>query len=122
MAEDRALRKRQRAFRRGIIAEYWAAAYLMMKGYRIQAMRFRAKTGEIDIIARKKELIAFVEVKARRSEADALFAVGRKSQHRIHSASLIWISKQKDAADLSWRYDIVAVMPWRIPVHYEGAF
>ena len=122
MVEGAKLRRRQRAFRRGIIAEYWAAAYLVMKGYRIQAMRFRAKSGEIDIIARKKELIVFVEVKARRNEDDARFAVGRKSQLRIYSASRIWIAKQKDASGLSWRYDIIAVVPWRMPVHYEGAF
>jgi hypothetical protein len=49
-----------------IVSEYLAAAILMLKGYRIVALRYRTRLGEIDIIARKGDLAVFVEVKARR--------------------------------------------------------
>jgi putative endonuclease len=52
------------AFRTGLSAEGRAAAYLMLKGYRILARRFRTPYGEIDIVARRRNLLAFVEVKA----------------------------------------------------------
>jgi putative endonuclease len=114
--------KRRRAFRLGILAEYIAAALLLTKGYRILTLRYRTKSGEIDIVARKKDLIAFVEVKARRSKADAINAVGYETQRRIRAASELWLSKRSDFAQLSWRYDIVAVMPWQRPVHLPDAF
>ena len=57
--------ERVAAFRTGMSAESRAAAYLMAKGYRILAKRFRTPYGEIDIVARRRNLMAFVEVKAR---------------------------------------------------------
>lgn len=122
MAQDAPARKKRRAYRRGWLAEYRAAVFLLAKGYRILAMRYRCKAGEIDIIARKKDLVIFVEVKARRQEATAIDAVGADTQRRIHSASLIWLSKQAHAELLSLRYDIVAVLPWRLPRHFADAF
>lgn len=56
--------ERVAAFQTGISAESRAAAYLMAKGYRILAKRYRTPHGEIDIVARRRNLIAFVEVKA----------------------------------------------------------
>lgn len=110
------------AYRRGFIAEYRAALSLLLSGHRILAMRYKTKAGEIDIVARKKNLVVFVEVKARKSQNDALFAVGGEAQRRIQAASLIWLSKQKDAPQLSRRYDIIAVTPWRWPTHFEDVF
>src|SRR5882757_9209973 len=53
------------AFRTGLSAETRAAAFLMAKGYRILAKRFRTPYGEIDLVARRRNLVAFIEVKAR---------------------------------------------------------
>ena len=58
------------AFQTGLSAESRAAAYLMAKGYRILAKRFRSPYGEIDLVARKRSLLVFIEVKARASLAD----------------------------------------------------
>ena len=114
--------KKLAAYRRGFLAEYIAAFFLLLKGYHISAMRYRTKGGEVDIVARKGDLAIFVEVKARRSVDDALSAVGFPTQKRIEAASLHWLSRQKDAAKLSRRYDIVAVLPWRLPVHFQDVF
>ncbi len=75
MAVDARHVKRRRAEKRGHAAEYWAALYLMLKGYRILALRYRTPLGEIDLIARRKDVVAFIEVKARRSENGAVDAV-----------------------------------------------
>jgi len=113
---------RRKAFFRGHLSEYYAAIYLVFKGYRIRAMRFRSKSGEVDIIARKGDLVAFIEVKARRITGDAIFAVDPTSQRRIRNASLTWIARQPDAAILTYRYDIIAVTPWSRPQHFTDAF
>jgi putative endonuclease len=57
--------KRRRAWRRGRLAESMAAFLLRLKGFRILARGYKVPVGEIDIIARRGRLIAFVEVKAR---------------------------------------------------------
>ena len=72
--------ERVAAFRTGLSAESRAAAFLMAKGYRILAKRFRTPYGEIDLVARKRNLIAFIEVKARASLDDAAYAVTPRQQ------------------------------------------
>lgn len=79
--------ERVAAFQTGISAESRAAAFLIAKGYRILARRFRTPHGEIDIVARRRNLIAFVEVKARASLDEAAFAVTPRQQQRIIDAA-----------------------------------
>ena len=122
MAPDPADIRKRKALRKGAIAEYRAALALILKGYRILAFRYRTKLGEIDIIARRGDLVVCVEVKARRDVDSAVFAVTGTAQHRIRAASGIWLSRQPDAHRLSLRYDIVAVLPWRLPKHFADAF
>jgi putative endonuclease len=114
--------KRQKAWRRGHISEYLAAVFLLLKGYRIVAIRHRTKLGEIDIIARKGDLAVFVEVKARRGEQEAIDAVSFSAQKRIRAASDLWLARQPDYALLSQRYDIVAILPGRWPRHFQDVF
>ncbi len=118
----RDMQARRKALRRGLLSEYLAAAYLLLRGYRIVAMRYRTRAGEIDIIARRGDLVCFVEVKARVSTEDSVFAVGSRTQMRIRNASLHWLQRQKDAGRLSYSYDIIAVRPWRWPRHFRDAF
>ena len=95
---------------------------LRLKGYRIIKMRYRTKQGEIDIIARKNDLVAMVEVKARKSVSEALDAVTHTAQRRIINAGDTWLAQQHDYAKLSIRYDIIAVVPGKWPYHAEGAW
>ena len=122
MAADGRTHKRRKAERRGHAAEYWAALYLLVKGYRILAIRYRTRLGEIDLIARKKDLLVMIEVKARPSGAVAVDAVGFHSQQRIRAAADLWLSRRKDAGRLSLRFDIIAVSPRRLPRHFIDAF
>jgi putative endonuclease len=120
-AEDKG-RRRRRAERYGRLSEFVAAAFLVVKGYRILALRYRTPMGEIDIIARKGDLVIFVEVKARARLVDAVDAVSIATQQRIRNASDLWLARRRDAHRLSQRYDIVTVQPWRLPVHFPDAF
>lgn len=113
---------RRRAHRRGHFAEWFAALALMAKGYRIVARRFKTKAGEVDLIARKGNLVALVEVKARADARTAVDAVTATAAKRIAAAGDIWLSRQRDATKLSIRHDIVAVVPRRWPRHFPGAF
>ena len=114
--------RRFRAYRKGHRGEWLAALALMLKGYRIVALRHRTKLGEIDLIARRGDLVAIVEVKTRPTLIQAMDAVGSEAQRRIEGAADLWLSRPRDAARLSIRFDIVAVLPRRWPVHVENAF
>ena len=109
----------EKAGRRG---ETLAALAYRLRGYRILETRFKTKLGEIDLIARKKNLILFVEVKARRTNEAALNSITRTAQRRIEAAGEWWLSKQMDFAKLSWRCDVVAVTPRRWPTHFENVW
>ncbi len=115
-------RGRLSAYRRGNRGEWLAALALAAKGYRIVARNYRTKLGEIDLIARRGDLVAIVEVKARPTLAEAMDAIGRQSARRIDGAADMWLSRQPDFARLSVRFDLVAVLPWRWPVHVENVF
>ncbi len=113
---------RRGAERRGRASEYIAAAYLLLKGYRILALRYRTRLGEVDIVAKKGDILAFVEVKARRHEQAGVDAVGYDSQRRIRAASDLWLAKHSEFAGFSQRYDILVVLPRRWPRHFPDAF
>jgi putative endonuclease len=115
-------KERVRAYRWGLSAEGVASLYLRLKGYRVLARRHKTPFGEIDLIVRRGGLIAFVEVKARAGHLDAIEAVGAKSRRRIIAAASHWGARYPEVADLSWRYDIVSIVPWRRPRHLVDAF
>ena len=88
MSERSATKARRKANLKGHFAEYIAAVYLMIKGYRIANLRYKTKSGEIDIIARNRDLAIFIEVKARADLQKGVDAVSYQSQTRIKNASL----------------------------------
>jgi putative endonuclease len=110
------------AFRTGISAESRAAAFLMAKGYRILAKRFRTRYGEIDIVARRRNLVAFVEVKARARLDDAAYAVTARQQARIIDAAQAWLTAHPEHADFELRFDAMLIAPRRLPRHLLAAF
>lgn len=115
-------RKRIRAERLGRWSEYRAALALLIKGYRIVALRYKTKAGEVDIIARRGDLVIFVEVKARKDLRAGVDSVSYTAERRIENAADHWLRRQSDATRLSLRHDIIVVRPWRWPTHFEGAF
>ena len=110
------------AFRTGVSAESRAAAFLMAKGYRILEKRFRTRYGEIDIVARRRNLVAFIEVKARASLEEAAYAVTARQQVRIVAAAQAWLMAHPEHADFDLRFDAVLIAPRRLPRHLLAAF
>ena len=115
------LSERQRREKLGRRAENLAALYLRLKGYRILSRRFKCKAGEIDIIARKKNLIIFIEVKARKSLAEARGSISASSKNRISHAANIFLAQAKNLQGLGVRFDAVFVLP-RFNVVHEKSF
>lgn len=110
------------AFRTGLSAESRAAAFLMAKGYRILARRFKTPYGEIDLVARRRSLIAFVEVKARANLDDAAWAVTPRQQQRIIDAAQAWLMAHPEHAELEMRFDAMLIAPKSLPRHLMAAF
>ncbi len=116
--------KRKRAYRAGIYAERLAALYLMAKGYRILASRFKTKVGEVDIIASNRRRIVFVEVKTRSavSTQDVLYTITPRQQVRIKRAADLWLAKNRVLGSKEIGFDIIILTPWSLPRHYKDAF
>src|ERR1043165_666331 len=114
--------ERVAAFRTGLSAEARAVAWLTAKGYRILARRFRSPYGEIDIVARRRNLLAFVEVKARATLDDAAWAVTPRQQARIITAPQAWLMTHPEHAEFELRFDAMLIAPKRLPRHLLAAF
>jgi len=114
--------ERQVAFAFGLSAESRAAAFLIAKGYRIVARRWRSPVGEIDIVARRRGVLVFVEVKARERLDDAAEAVIDRQQRRIIAAAQAWLAHHPDDVNSNIRFDVVLVAPKSLPRHIQGAF
>jgi len=114
--------ERQAAFRYGISAESRAAALLIAKGYRILARRWKTPVGEIDIVARRRRRLVFVEVKARDTFDEAAESVTPRNQRRVIAAAEAWLAAHPDDVLADMRFDVVLVAPGKLPRHIQAAF
>ena len=110
-------RDRRGAERRGRQAEWIAIWWLRIKGYSILETRLKLPVGEIDIIARRGKMLAFVEVKHRRRLETARSAVTSENWRRIAAAAALWTARHPQVSNLDWRYDLIAIVPGRWPTH-----
>lgn len=107
---------------RGLFTETKAAFYLRFKGYRILETRFKTSFGEIDIIARKGNMLVFVEVKLRKTEDAAAEAIHARNQGRIRDAALLYLQKHPEYSQMDMRFDALIMgraSPFR---HIEDAW
>jgi len=116
MTEGAATSRRRRAWRFGRAAEAVCANVLRLKGYRILAKDVRTPVGEIDIVARWGRVLAFIEVKARRS-ADGNDVIGPRQKRRILRAAEAFMSRRPALANLDVRFDVMLVTNWALPTH-----
>jgi putative endonuclease len=114
--------ERQVAFRTGISAESRSAAYMVAKGFRIIARRWRSPVGEIDIVARRRSLLVFVEVKARNNLDEAAESITLRQRGRIAAAAEAWLATYPDPSITDIRFDAILVAPGKMPRHIPGAF
>ena len=111
--------QRQKSWQKGIWAEKIAALWLRIQGYHIVARRFKTPVGEIDLIASRKEITVFVEVKARSNITAGLEAVSGHQQKRIAKAAQYYISRRETK---SIRFDVIVICPYRMPLHIKSAW
>lgn len=114
--------KRRAAEHGGRRAEWIAAWWLRLRGYRIFETRFRSGAGEIDLIAGRGRSLVFVEVKRRGSADEALRAVTVTARKRIARAADLWIARHPGFNGYDRRFDVIAVVPGRWPRHFRSVF
>jgi len=95
----------------GKTGEDLAVGFLRESGYKIIARNYKTRLGEIDIVAREKGVVCFVEVKTRSSDRFGLpqEAVLRSKQRQISKAALEFL-KNNDLLGQSARFDVVSVV------------
>lgn len=93
----------------GVWGEALAADYLRKKHYKIEAARFYSRFGEIDLIAKNRQFLVFVEVKLRKSSdfARAREYVNRPKQDRIRMTASIYLSQHPTS--LQPRFDVIEI-------------
>ena len=114
--------ERVAAFSLGLSAESRAAALLVAKGFRILARRWRSPAGELDIVARRRALLVFVEVKARASFDGAAESVTPQQRRRLIAAAEAWLATHPPDGIADMRFDVMLVVPGKFPRHLAGAF
>jgi putative endonuclease len=110
---------------KGAQGEDAAASYLESKGWNVLARNFRTRFGEIDIIARHGDQVAFVEVKSwtRVPREDLARSIGPRKRSRIARAARLFLGRRPDLADVHLRFDVVFLGgPESGIEHIAGAF
>lgn len=100
---------RQAAHRLGHAAEWRAVWRLRLAGYSVLARRYKTRLGEIDIVARRGDVLVFVEVKARRDLETAADALGGRQFGRVARAASLFVARHPRYAAHSLRFDAVLV-------------
>jgi putative endonuclease len=119
-AGDRLIERRKR-LRYGRWAELIACGLLLAKGYRILAHRHVTPYGEVDIIAARRDRVAFVEVKHRATPMDAEAALTPAQGDRIARAADYWLARHPTYLERQVGLDAVLVVPRRWPRHIPNA-
>jgi putative endonuclease len=114
--------ERVAAFRLGLSAESRAAMLLVAKGHRIAARRWKTPVGEIDIVARRRRELVFVEVKARDTLDAAAESLTERGKQRIVAAAEFWLASHPDDTECFIRFDVILVAPGKLPRHIVNAF
>lgn len=121
MSSERSVRG-ARARRSGRRSEWLCALWLMAKGYHLLGFRLRTGGGEIDLLAVRRGVVAVVEVKRRRTLAEALEAVSWAQRRRLASAARSIAGRRPDLANAPVRLDLIALAPGRLPRHIRDAW
>jgi putative endonuclease len=113
--------RRERAEKGGRRAEAIAAWWLRLKGWAILARRVRTPVGEVDLVARRGRIVAFVEVKARASAGEAALALDDYRLRRVAAAAEALAHRYARAGD-DLRIDAIFVVPRRLPRHLTNVW
>jgi len=115
------MRDRRLAEASGRRGERIAAWWLRRKGWRILDTRVRTPAGEVDLVARRGNLIAFVEVKTRKTAAALDFAIDQRRLARVAAAAEVLMPRYAGPGD-DIRVDVILLAPGTPPRHIENAW
>lgn len=112
-------------YHRGHGAEIWIKWYLRLKGYsmiELGANRLTRKmgTGEIDLICRRGKTLVFCEIKLRKTQSEALFAVSDRQIGRIVRGAEFFLKQNPKFRHFDCRFDVIACAPYRWPTHLKN--
>ncbi len=109
-------------YKKGLLAEWRAAAYLRLRGYKILAKRYKTKGGEIDLVALRGNVLVFAEVKQRADYATGAEAIHARNQARVRHAAELYLQAYPQYADCDMRFDALIITPGRLVTHLEAAW
>jgi putative endonuclease len=112
---------REAAEKRGRGAETLACWWLRLHGWRIISRRARVPGGEVDIVARRRRTLAFVEVKARASEDAAAMSLDAWRLRRVVVAAERLAPRYLKPGD-DLRIDAIFIVPGRLPRHLPNVW
>lgn len=115
------MRDRRAAEASGRRGERAAGWWLRLKGWRILERRVRTPVGEVDLVVRRGNLIAFVEVKTRATGAELDFAIDERRLARVAAAAEYLMPRFAGPGD-DIRIDVVLIAPRTAPRHIENAW
>lgn len=113
--------KRQQAEARGHWGEARAAWWLRLHGWRILAQRVKSPVGEIDLIARRGKITAFVEVKTRNTHAELDLAIDEYRLRRVAAATNALAADYAQPGD-DIRIDVILIAPRSLPRYIPNAW
>ena len=95
----------------GVIGEELAYHFLSAKGYKILLKNYECALGEIDLVAKEKGVLVFIEVKTRRSEAfgSPLDSITRQKRHQIVKTAQYYL-KRYGIKNVACRFDVVSIL------------
>lgn len=112
---------RKQAEQRGRRGEWLAEGWLRLHGWRILGRRIKTKSGEVDLVARRKDILAFVEVKTRMKAADLDYAIDEYRLRRVVAAAQYLFPRYAKPND-GVRIDVILIAPWQRPQHLEDVW
>jgi putative endonuclease len=115
------LRDRRIAEASGRRGERLAGWWLRLKGWSILDRRVRTPAGEVDLVARKGNLVAFVEVKLRKTAAELDYAIDERRLARVAAAAEVLMPRYAGPGD-DIRVDVILIAPGVRPRHIENAW
>lgn len=110
----------RRHLAQGYAGEQLAVRHLKRLGYRIICRNYRCPLGEIDIVARHRGVLVFVEVKSRRSEAfgSPKMSITEAKQHKLSQVAWHYL-QEHDLTETSARFDVVTISGMQSSPRFE---
>jgi putative endonuclease len=107
----------KKSFRQGVWGELKALFYILTKGYLPLKWRYKTRHGEIDLIAKQKKTLVFIEVKTRPTLDEGYDSISYDQKQRIERSAEFFIKKNIKYQNCGLRFDAIIITPKQWPIH-----